>query len=115
RHDAPRRDRGGELVDGDDELLIDPGSLLDPVRGPVVGGPGGGVAHLPRVRREAVPPGAQWKKCRSPVKYIVTPAASAAATTSSSRTEPPGCTIARTPPAMRISTPSAKGKNASLA
>lgn len=32
----------------------------------------------------------QWKKCRSPVKYMVTPASWAAAITSSSRIEPPG-------------------------
>src|SRR5690606_2151418 len=45
------------------------------------------------------PPAApdQWKKWRSPVKYIVTPADCAAAMTSSSRTEPPGWTIAVTP------------------
>ena len=56
---------------------------------------------------------AQWKKCRVPVRYIVTPAASAAATTSSSRTEPPGCTTARTPASSRICGPSANGKKAS--
>ena len=49
------------------------------------------------------------------MKYIVTPAASAAATTSGSRTEPPGCTIALTPAASSTSAPSAKGKNASEA
>src|SRR6478752_3935183 len=56
---------------------------------------------------------AQWKKCRVPVKYMLTPPASAAAITSGSRTEPPGWTMARTPAAMRISGPSANGKNAS--
>ncbi len=46
---------------------------------------------------------------------MVTPAAFAAAMTSSSRIEPPGCTIADTPAAIRISGPSANGKNASEA
>ncbi len=41
------------------------------------------------------------------------PAASQAATTSASRTDPPGWTIAFTPASMRICGPSAKGKNAS--
>ena len=58
---------------------------------------------------------AQWKKCRSPVRYIVTPAAVAAAMTSSSRIDPPGCTTARTPAAISTSSPSANGKNASEA
>ena len=44
---------------------------------------------------------------------MLTPALSAAAITSGSRTDPPGCTIARTPAAMRISGPSANGKKAS--
>src|SRR5690606_31490955 len=57
----------------------------------------------------------QWAKCRTPVKYIVIPAASAAATTSASRTEPPGCTTARTPPSTSTSSPSGNGKNASEA
>src|SRR5690606_23911212 len=55
----------------------------------------------------------QWKKCLSPVKYMVTPAALAAATTSSSRTEPPGCTTAETPASISTCRPSANGKNAS--
>ena len=58
-------------------------------------------------------PVAQCAKCRVPVKYVVTPAACAAAMTSSSRIEPPGATIARTPASMRICGPSANGKNAS--
>jgi hypothetical protein len=43
----------------------------------------------------------------------VTPAFSAAAMTSASRTEPPGCTIARTPASTSTSRPSGNGKNAS--
>ena len=39
----------------------------------------------------------QWRKWRRPVKTIATPASSAAATTSSSRIEPPGWMIAVTP------------------
>src|SRR5690606_25876272 len=54
----------------------------------------------------------QWKKCRSPVRYRVTPAFAHASMTSASRTEPPGCTIARMPASMRICGPSAKGKKA---
>lgn len=46
---------------------------------------------------------------------IAIPAASAAATTSASFTLPPGCATAVTPFAMAASTPSGKGKNASLA
>ena len=41
------------------------------------------------------------------------PCSSAAAITSASRTEPPGCTIARTPASAAWSTPSRKGKKAS--
>ena len=54
------------------------------------------VRHAPSGVHRTVPSGSvgQWKKCRVPVRYIVTPAASAASTTSSSRTEPPGCTTA---------------------
>ena len=55
----------------------------------------------------------QWEKCRAPVRYIVTPAASAAAITSSSRTDPPGCATAETPASSRTCSPSANGKNAS--
>ena len=44
---------------------------------------------------------------------MVTPAAWAAAMTSSSRMEPPGWTTAATPASMRTWRPSAKGKNAS--
>ena len=43
------------------------------------------------------------------------PAASAAAITSSSRFEPPGCTTAVAPASINTSKPSAKGKNASEA
>ena len=39
----------------------------------------------------------QWRKCRRPVKTMAAPAASTAALTSSSRFEPPGWTIVRTP------------------
>ncbi len=45
----------------------------------------------------------------------MTPAALQAAMVSSSRIEPPGWTIARTPASMRICGPSANGKNASEA
>ncbi len=44
---------------------------------------------------------------------MAAPARSAAATTSASRTEPPGWMKAETPPARHASTPSAKGKKAS--
>ena len=67
------------------------------------------VAQGPWVNRR--PP--QWKKCRAPVKYMVTPAACAAAMTSSSRIEPPGWTTARTPASSSTCRPSANGKNAS--
>ena len=49
------------------------------------------------------------------MKYIVTPAAAAASTTSGSRIEPPGATTARTPASSRTWRPSANGKNASEA
>ncbi len=77
-----------------------------------------GLRLSPRESRRPRPSGAfagQWKKWRVPVKYIVTPAFCAASTTCSSRIEPPGWTIARTPAAMRISGPSGNGKNASEA
>ncbi len=64
------------------------------------------------VRRRSL---GQWAKWRVPVKYIVTPAAFAASMVSSSRTEPPGCTIAVTPASIRICGPSSNGKNASEA
>ena len=57
----------------------------------------------------------QCAKCRVPVRYSVTPAACAAATTSSSRTDPPGWTTARTPASRSTCSPSANGKNASEA
>ena len=41
------------------------------------------------------------------------PALAAAAVTSSSRTDPPGCTIAFTPASVSVSSPSGNGKNAS--
>lgn len=50
-----------------------------------------------------------------PVTYMVTLALRAASNTSSSRIDPPGCTMARTPASMRISAPSANGKKASEA
>src|ERR671916_208934 len=46
---------------------------------------------------------------------MATPCRFAASTTSSSRTDPPGCMTASTPAPASASTPSAKGKNASLA
>src|ERR1051326_5034796 len=57
----------------------------------------------------------QCRKWRSPVKTIVTPRSLAAATTSASRTEPPGWMTARTPASTRMSRPSRKGKKASEA
>ncbi len=109
----------------------DPTDAVDPVPGTR----GHGVPALRAARRapgarayramprRVVPPdgvalgggGAQWKKCRVPVKYIVTPAFFAASTTWSSRTEPPGWTTAFTPASVRISRPSGNGKNASEA
>src|SRR5690606_17164375 len=70
-----------------------------------------GAGHRPR-RRNAEPQCAKW---RVPVKYIGTPASSQARTVSSSRTEPPGCTIARTPASNSTFGPSANGKKASEA
>ncbi len=55
----------------------------------------------------------QCAKCLAPVRYNVTPAAAAAEVTTSSRTDPPGCTIAVTPAATNVSSPSGNGKNAS--
>src|SRR6476659_3493879 len=79
-------------------------------------------AHHPAVADDRLPLDArsvaldrQWRKWRWPVTTIVTPAASAAAMTSSSRLEPPGCTIAFTPASIASAGPSAKGKKASEA
>ena len=49
------------------------------------------------------------------MKYIVTPAVLQASIVSSSRTEPPGCTMAVTPASMSTCGPSSNGKNASEA
>jgi hypothetical protein len=57
----------------------------------------------------------QCLKWRTPVATIAAPAASTAATTSSSRTEPPGWMIALTPASSASCGPSAKGKYASEA
>jgi N-succinyldiaminopimelate aminotransferase len=54
--------------------------------------------------------GTQWRKWRTAVVTIATPAASAAAMTSASRIEPPGWMTARTPASKAIWGPSAKGK-----
>ena len=51
----------------------------------------------------------QWRKCRVPVISIAPPTASTAATTSASRTEPPGWANAVTPAARQTSTASANG------
>jgi hypothetical protein len=48
--------------------------------------------------RVTAAPAGQWAKCRVPVKYIVTPAAVAAATVSASRIDPPGLRRSRGPP-----------------
>jgi len=52
----------------------------------------------------------QCRKWRRPVATIAMPAASAAAMTSSSRTEPPGWMIAATPASIASCGPSANGK-----
>ena len=52
---------------------------------------------------------AQWRKCRIPVTSIAAPAASTAAITSASRTDPPGWTKADTPAARQTSTASGNG------
>ena len=57
----------------------------------------------------------QWRKWRRPVKTIAAPASSQAATTSSSRFEPPGWINAVAPASIAVSGPSGKGKNASEA
>ena len=51
----------------------------------------------------------QWRKCRVPVISIAPPTASTAATTSASRTDPPGWANAVTPAARQTSTASANG------
>jgi hypothetical protein len=48
--------------------------------------------ELRQVRRHRWMPD-QWRNCRCPVNTIAMPCSSAAAITSSSRTEPPGCTM----------------------
>ncbi len=55
----------------------------------------------------------QWKKCRSPVKNMATPAAPTRSIDSWSRTDPPGWTMALMPAFTRISGPSLNGKYAS--
>src|SRR4051794_12568480 len=76
-------------------------------------------AHDARVADDRLPRRArpvaldQWRKCRRLVKTIATPASCAAATTSSSRTDPPGWMMARTPASIASAGPSANGKNAS--
>src|SRR3989454_586611 len=57
----------------------------------------------------------QWRKWRTPVKIMATPCASAARMTSWSRVLPPGWMTAVAPAAIASSSPSAKGKKASLA
>src|SRR5690625_3233940 len=51
----------------------------------------------------------QCRKCRRPVNIMLSPCSLAAAITSSSRTEPPGCTTALTPAAAAASRPSRNG------
>ena len=70
------------------------------------------MVRLPGARQAIAP---QWRKWRRPVTTMAAPAASTAATTSSSRFEPPGWMTALTPAARQTSTPSAKGKKASEA
>ena len=57
----------------------------------------------------------QCRKCRRPVNTIARPCSSAAAMTSASFTDPPGCTTAVAPAAASASRPSRNGKNASEA
>ena len=57
----------------------------------------------------------QCWNCLSPVNTMTSPCSSAAAMTSSSRTEPPGWMTAATPAAATASRPSRNGKKASLA
>src|SRR5690606_12413867 len=57
----------------------------------------------------------QCRKCRTPVNTIAMPRSSAAAMTSSSRTEPPGWITATAPASTTTSRPSRKGKKASEA
>src|SRR3954463_9620864 len=54
----------------------------------------------------------QCLKCRRPVNTMASPCSSAAAITSASRTDPPGCTTAVAPAAASASRPSRNGKNA---
>ena len=72
---------------------------------------GGGV--YPASARLAAGP--QCRKWRMPVNTIATPAASAAAITSASRSEPPGWMTAVAPASIAATRPSANGKNASEA
>ena len=58
---------------------------------------------------------AQCRKWRMPVKTMARPASSAAAITSSSRSDPPGWITAVAPASAAASSPSAKGKKASEA
>src|SRR5713226_8074083 len=64
-------------------------------------------------RKEAEGRIIQWRKWRTPVKTIARPCWSAAAITSSSRAEPPGCAIAVAPASAASVGPSGNGKKAS--
>src|SRR6266849_4924509 len=66
-------------------------------------------------RKEAEGRIIQWRKWRTPVKTIARPCWSAAAITSSSRAEPPGCAIAVAPASAASGGPSGNGKKASEA
>ena len=57
----------------------------------------------------------QWRKWRSPVRTMARPCSSAAATTSSSRIDPPGWMTTVAPASTAPSRPSGKGKKASEA
>jgi hypothetical protein len=72
----------------------------------------GGVPPIPLTPPTPIS-SAQCLKCRIPVKTIASPSLSAAAITSSSRTEPPGWITAVAPASATASSPSGKGKNAS--
>ena len=67
----------------------------------------------PRFALESARALRQWRKWRTPVKTMARPCSSAAATTSSSFTDPPGWMIAVAPARAISSIPSRKGKKAS--
>ena len=73
-------------------------------------GPPRQVALQGRAEPAAATPAPQCRKCLLPVNTIARPCSSAAAITSASRTDPPGCTTAVAPAAATASSPSRNGK-----